>query len=76
MLLLTTRRGGWDLISMLSRNAIEEYKAIYKKQFGKEITDAEAEEQGMKLLRLFKIIYRPIPKGWPKEHGKKVKEAT
>lgn len=53
---------------MLSRKAIEEYKAIYKKEFGKEITDSEAEEQGMKLLRLFKIIYRPIPKSWAKKH--------
>ncbi|KKQ85184.1 MAG: hypothetical protein UT08_C0009G0018 [Candidatus Woesebacteria bacterium GW2011_GWB1_38_8] len=61
---------------MLSRQAIDEYKAIYKKEYGKDITDAEAEEQGMKLLRLFKIIYRPIPKGWPKEYGKKLKEAS
>lgn len=55
-------------MSPLSKQAIDEYKAIYKKEFGKEITDAEAEEQGMKLLRLFKIIYRPIPKSWMKEH--------
>lgn len=62
-------------MSQLSQQAIEEYKAIYKKEYGKDITDAEADEQGMKLIRLFKIIYRPIPKDWPKEHGKKFKEA-
>ncbi len=61
---------------MLSQKAIDEYKTIYKKEFGKDITDAEAAEQGMKLLRLFKIIYRPIPKGWPKEYDKKLKEST
>jgi len=60
----------------LSQQAIEEYKAIYKKEFGEDITDAEAEEQGMKLLRLFKIIYRPIPKAWSKEYDKKLKEST
>lgn len=52
---------------MLPKKAIEEYKTIYKKQFGKEITNAEAEEQGTRLLRLFQIIYKPIPKSWLKK---------
>ncbi len=47
---------------MLSKKAIDEFKAIYKKEFGQEISDAEAQEKGMKLLRFFKIIYKPIPK--------------
>ncbi|OGK50778.1 hypothetical protein A3A55_04510 [Candidatus Roizmanbacteria bacterium RIFCSPLOWO2_01_FULL_40_14] len=56
-------------MSSLSKKAIGEYKAIYKKQFGKDITDAEAEEQGMRLLRLFQIIYKPIPKSWVKKQN-------
>ena len=56
-------------MSSLSKKAIEEYKAIYKKEFGKDITDAEAEEQGMRLLRLFQIIYKPIPKSWVKKQN-------
>lgn len=54
---------------MLPKKAIEEYRAIYKKHFGKDISDAEAEEQGMNLLRLFQIIYKPIPKSWLKKHN-------
>jgi hypothetical protein len=45
----------------LSTEAIEEYKRIYKTEFGKEISDQEAHEQTSSLLQLFKIIYRPIP---------------
>ncbi len=55
----------------LSQKTTEEYKAIYKKEFGKEITDAEAEEQGMNLLKLFQIIYKPIPKSWKNKNRKK-----
>lgn len=46
----------------LSRRAVEEYQAIYLKVFGEQISYEEASYQGMKLLRLFKIIYRPIRK--------------
>lgn len=45
----------------LSKQAIKDYKEIYKKEFGEEISDEEAREQGARLLNLFKIIYRPIP---------------
>ena len=43
---------------MLSKKAIEEYRKIYKKEYGEEITVAEAEEQGSRLLRLFEILLR------------------
>lgn len=56
---------------MLSEQAIKEFQAIYKKEFGEEISYADASGKGEKLIRLFKIIYRPIPKGWPNK--KKVK---
>jgi hypothetical protein len=49
-------------MKMLSKQAIEEYKQIYKEEFGKEITDKEALEQGERLLQVMKIIYKPIPK--------------
>ena len=45
----------------LSKEAIEEYKQIYKKNFGKEISDEEAREQGENLIALFRVICRPIP---------------
>jgi hypothetical protein len=45
----------------LSKEAIEEYKQIYKKNFGKDISDEEAREQGENLIELFRAIYRPMP---------------
>lgn len=47
---------------MLSDEAIAEYQKIYKKQYGKDLTKEEAIAQGIRLLNLFKIIYKPIPK--------------
>lgn len=44
-----------------SKKAIEEFKEIYRKEFGEEISDAQAEEMGENLIELFKIIYRPLP---------------
>jgi hypothetical protein len=45
----------------LSKEAIEEFKKIYREEFHEEITDAQALEMGEGLLDLFEIIYRPIP---------------
>jgi len=45
----------------LSKKAIEEFKVIYLKEFGEEISDARAEEMGLNLLRLFQLISRPLP---------------
>ena len=50
----------------LAPEAIREYKEIYKAEFGFELTDAEAEEQGLRLLRLFSLLLRPFPDD-PKE---------
>ena len=45
----------------LSKEAIDELKKIHKEKSGETLSDAEVEEMGLRLLRLFKIIYRPIP---------------
>lgn len=47
---------------MLSDEAVAEYQRIYKKHYGKEISKAEAIEQGQNLINLFKVIYKPLPK--------------
>lgn len=36
--------------------AVEEYKVIYKKQYGVDLSDQEATEQATKLLQLFEVI--------------------
>jgi len=43
---------------MPSPKAIEEFKEIYKKKFGKELTQAEASEAAFNLLNLFNTLYR------------------
>lgn len=50
----------------LPPKAIIEYQKLFKQEFGQELTYEEAETQGRKLLRLFQIIYKPIPKKWVK----------
>jgi len=51
---------------MLTQQAISDFKAIYKKEFGEDLSDQEANIKGESLLRLFSIIYKPIPKDWIK----------
>lgn len=46
----------------ISKEALEKFKEIYRKEYGKDISDEEALKQATSLLRLMKIIYRPIPK--------------
>lgn len=45
----------------LSSKAIQEFKEIWKDEFGEELSDAKAEEHGLRLLRFFKIITQPPP---------------
>lgn len=47
---------------MLSQQAIAEYQTIHKKVYGKKISQDEAMQKGMELLRLFQLVYKPIPK--------------
>jgi hypothetical protein len=52
----------WDtLISMtvpqtLSRQAIDEFKAIYRDEFGNTLSDSEVHEIAMRLLRFFGVL--------------------
>ena len=42
----------------LSREAIEEFKAIYQEEFGKHLTDDEVQEIALRLLRFFGVLHR------------------
>ena len=56
----------------LSPEAVSEFKAIYSKQFGEELSDVEAEQKALSLLRLFKLIYsESAPKDWGNKYEKK-----
>lgn len=42
-----------------SKEAVEEFKQIYKKEFGEELGDGEAFEKASKLFNLMKILLKP-----------------
>ena len=52
-------------MKVLSQKAVTDFQAAYKKANGREISYDEAQRQGLQLLRLFQLIYRPIPKDIP-----------
>ena len=45
---------------MLSDEQITKFQTLYKNHFGKEISREEAYGQGARLIRLMKLIYKPI----------------
>ena len=40
----------------LSQKDIDEFKEIYRRQFGEDISDDEARQMGTRLLRFFKVL--------------------
>ena len=42
----------------LDQNAIDDLKNIYLKKFGEKLTNEEAWDMGISLLRLFKVLAR------------------
>lgn len=45
---------------VLTDEQIEQFREIYKRQYGKEISKEEANDQACKLLRLLILIYKPM----------------
>ena len=45
----------------LSRQAIDEFKAIYQEEFDEILSDDEVQEIALRLLRFFGILSRPLP---------------
>jgi len=45
---------------MLDDKDIAEFQRIYREQFGKDISKQDALEQGIKLITLMKVIYKPM----------------
>lgn len=56
---------------MLSKQALDEFKAIWKQEFGEDIPDDIATEEAVNLLTMFNAIYRPIKKEWVAEYDQK-----
>jgi hypothetical protein len=47
---------------MIDKEALDEFKSIYKKEFGVEITDREAEDKFGRLINVLGIIFKYIEK--------------
>ena len=45
---------------ILTQEKINEFKAIYLKVYGEEISDDEARDKGARLVRLLTDAYRPL----------------
>ena len=56
---------------MLTDKALQEFKKIWKEEFGEDISDEKAAEEGINLLTMFDAIYRPIKKEWVDELERK-----
>jgi len=54
----------------LSKKALDEFKAIYKAEYGVELSDGEALDKGIRLLRLFKAVYKPIKSTTQNKYGR------
>jgi hypothetical protein len=55
---------------MLSKEAIDEFKQLYKEQYGEELNDFVATEAANRLIRLIDVVYRPIPKACEEQYNK------
>ena len=42
---------------MLPKKAVEEFKKIYKKSYGVELSDEEAADKANRLVNLYKAVY-------------------
>ncbi len=45
---------------MISRQAIEEFLVIYRKEYGKELSFEDARKQANSLVRLYKAVLPPL----------------
>ena len=56
---------------MISKEALEEFKKIWREEKGTEILDEEATEEAVNLLTLYNVIYRPIKKEWMEDYERR-----
>ena len=44
----------------LGREAIDEFRMLYRKEFAEDLTDDEVQEIATRLLRFFGILHKPL----------------
>lgn len=50
------------VVKMLSKEALEQFKKIWKQEFGEELSDNLALSHALNLLNFINIVFRPIKK--------------
>jgi hypothetical protein len=53
---------------MISSFALQEFKTIWKEEFGSDIPEELAIEEAINLLNIIDKIYRPIKQEWVNEY--------
>lgn len=53
---------------MISEQALNEFKEIWKEEIGDDLPDDLAIEEAINLLTITNAIYRPIKNEWAKEY--------
>ena len=56
---------------MLSKQALDEYREIYRNEHGEVPSDEVLVEEAIKLLTVFDYIYRPIKKVWLEDYERR-----
>ena len=53
---------------MISKEALEEFKKIWREEHGEDISDGQAMDEATNLLTLMNAVYRPLKKDWVDEY--------
>lgn len=61
---------------MISEEQIKTFQMLYKNRFGKDISQEEAYEQGVKLIRLIELIYKPMTEAEYQQLQKRRRETS
>ncbi len=44
---------------MIPRKAVQEFKGIYRKKFGEELTEKDALDKALRIFNLYKTVFGP-----------------
>jgi len=60
---------------MLSKQAIDEFKQLYKEHYGEDLNDFVASEAANRLVRMVELVYKPILKSEEAKYNEIKKDA-
>ena len=70
-------RFGGNYKHMISKQALEEFREIWRKENpGQDIDDATAMDQAVALLTLMDTVYKPVKKEWLEKYKEEAKEES